>query len=671
MPLLQEETQLGWEQERRAPQTAEDIGLTSEQLEQIIAQAQVLPATPAPTYDSGMWTPDPDPALATATPSPIASATATLSSPTSISSASAALSTASDTSASSTDSSASSLSSTLSSTSASASPTSDKSTKPKDDSDSGFKVAYLAPIFVLIGLFLLFSIGGKIWGRTWRARKRDARRRERHAQRLATDDADDDDDDFDENEKSLSFDTDAQPTSFHVLMAGRTAPPVSRTRAGKYEAKVQSNPWWVVQMRRLVGREESDVGSYTAPPGNGGARERLRQMREERPRPTPGSGWWKSMTGSGAVGGVPRDTTAPAALWGAPPPAATPPCSLGYAGLGRPSGMGGQLRSRSKGSYKPVGDEPVSPSLTQLVAGAWRAVRGDDDLPIPDVEAAPTAPLHIAKRTQAQAHAQDSASPTKWKPVSSTPRASPGARTFSPTVLLSPGRMTTAAAFRDGIKPSWGTPTKMESALQREPTTLERKQTTLDLGRKQTVLQRAETTLERKRTAVQPSLDRAATTVSRDSTSASTKVSSADAGRNVLLARAQTMLHGPATPTRTSSKASRANHPQDLGDLVALYSESETDAESYITFSGASPPPPPMNRAAIASPPPRCTDELIFAQPPASLGATLAWVQTQEPPKRRGGVGAAQKPRSTPQQRREALDRVQSIVYRGYSNSDM
>lgn len=76
--------------------------------------------------------------------------------------------------------------STLTSTSTSSSSSPTSSTINDDNpSHSGFKLVYLIPLFVLMGLFLLFSVGGKIWGKVWHKKEKEIRRAEKRARRAA------------------------------------------------------------------------------------------------------------------------------------------------------------------------------------------------------------------------------------------------------------------------------------------------------------------------------------------------------------------------------------------------------------------------------------------------------------------------------------------------------
>lgn len=162
-------------------------------------------------------------------------------------------------------------------------------------STTPFKVAYLTPLFVLLGLFFVFSVGGWVWGRAWHSKEREIRRRSKHARRLARDqhkaelqriqagwaeqgwgspssrrtrgpekDATDSElDSEDDYEVSGPF----SALGRRLMGAGgRSVPPLSRPRAGRYEAGVQSNSWWRVRLARAFGPkgDENNRGAYTA-----------------------------------------------------------------------------------------------------------------------------------------------------------------------------------------------------------------------------------------------------------------------------------------------------------------------------------------------------------------------------------------------------------------------
>ncbi|KAE8258842.1 hypothetical protein A4X13_0g1406 [Tilletia indica] len=167
--------------------------------------------------------------------------------------------------------------------------------RTKDDTDEGpapFKIVYLTPLFVLVGLFLTFSVGGKIWGSAWRSKQREIRRRRKHRQNLEKDtehqalDPDssadgphaqvsDDEDHHDiipyrrrlrekRSEQHLVPD-DGNTGMLHAFGArmlgtkGTLIPPTTRDRAGnKYSMPVQSNAWWKVHMHRAMSKPELD-----------------------------------------------------------------------------------------------------------------------------------------------------------------------------------------------------------------------------------------------------------------------------------------------------------------------------------------------------------------------------------------------------------------------------
>ncbi|KAL9938897.1 hypothetical protein V8E36_002616 [Tilletia maclaganii] len=168
------------------------------------------------------------------------------------------------------------------------------STKATDDDGDGpvpFKIVYLTPLFVLIGLFLIFSVGGKLWGWAWRSKQREIRRRRKHHQSLHKDtehQALDPDRSADGPHACLSDDEDhvAAPVKrrlrerrseqnlvhdngntglLHAFGArvlgtkGALIPPTTRDRAGnKYSIPVQSNSWWKVHMHRAMSKTNLD-----------------------------------------------------------------------------------------------------------------------------------------------------------------------------------------------------------------------------------------------------------------------------------------------------------------------------------------------------------------------------------------------------------------------------
>ncbi|EPQ31349.1 uncharacterized protein PFL1_00684 [Pseudozyma flocculosa PF-1] len=257
-----------------------------------------------PEYDDGQWHADTPSAIATpAAPASIGSASMVR--PVAPTSASAAFSATPVPSSASIARSSMSASSSLPSPRSTDTPDAQKEQDGSDD-DSGFKVAYLTPVFVLIGVFLICSLGGRLWGKMWHARKREARRRDRHAQRLASDlgtesnhpgswdgrplSLHDKESALDDIGYDSDDDDEKYPGTFHVLSQrilgdkGRVVPPTTRSRTGKHEGKVQSNSWLAVQVRRMVSPEGSqlDVDRYTSvhqPLRQAASRDRLRQMR--------------------------------------------------------------------------------------------------------------------------------------------------------------------------------------------------------------------------------------------------------------------------------------------------------------------------------------------------------------------------------------------------------
>ncbi|KAK0565021.1 hypothetical protein OC844_001420 [Tilletia horrida] len=166
-----------------------------------------------------------------------------------------------------------------------------RSSKSGSDDGEGpapFKIVYLTPLFVLVGLFLIFSIGGKVWGSAWRSKQRELRRRRKHHQNLEKDtehqalDPDssadgphgrgqlsDDEDDVlprsrrlreRRSEQNLVHDNGSTGLlhAFGVRILGtkgQMIPPTTRDRAGnKYSIPVQSNAWWKVHMNRAMSK---------------------------------------------------------------------------------------------------------------------------------------------------------------------------------------------------------------------------------------------------------------------------------------------------------------------------------------------------------------------------------------------------------------------------------
>lgn len=320
-----------------------------------LASAQEDPSDepiPAVTYNNGMWTPAAATQVATPT-LPAFTATVALA-PTSAEDAVSATELSSQTalpsrsSASSRLSSASvsSMSSSLSSTD-SASSTSTSSASPSATSvqsekhsggGGGFKLVYLAPILVFVGLLLLFSVGGRMWGRIHHASRVEAARRakfdkrasrqakKREMQRIKTmwgydktpmlpaelppgehdlhykdpnsptkkskasgSGLEGADSSFGSDSDGGHGDDEKYPGTFKILSLAllgegtKPAPPITRGESErKYETELQSNSWLAVKIRRWIGKNETDAviddSRYTSGPcrSGTGAGRRLR-----------------------------------------------------------------------------------------------------------------------------------------------------------------------------------------------------------------------------------------------------------------------------------------------------------------------------------------------------------------------------------------------------------
>lgn len=190
--------------------------------------------------------------------------------------------------------------------------------KPHDDGYGGggfhFKVTWLIPVFVLLGLLLLLAVGGKIWGRVSFAKERAIKRQERRrleAQRQAdrsrddydsterwqikgwvehlspnaslemqreyADDMDEDEEEYEEKAKGeheahgvqlydgpVPYDDGSDAESEHDLRGplsalgshlagaknGRAPPPPARMETDRFGNMVTANSWWSVQWSR-------------------------------------------------------------------------------------------------------------------------------------------------------------------------------------------------------------------------------------------------------------------------------------------------------------------------------------------------------------------------------------------------------------------------------------
>lgn len=207
----------------------------------------------------------------------------------------------------------------------------------KDDGGIKFHIAYLTPLFVIIGLVLIFAVGGRIWGRISYAREQAQLRRDRYERRMARsqrraarsqaasssssaggwrsyEEVDDEEqartmiekedylgdrdelgsgDEFDEDEDEVRKGGPLSALSSHIAnRSARPLPPSSRARAGRYEAEVQSNSWFAVRWRRMT-ETWAAAGSdaYTAPPATSRGRSGDWQQGDSVPR-APMRGTW-------------------------------------------------------------------------------------------------------------------------------------------------------------------------------------------------------------------------------------------------------------------------------------------------------------------------------------------------------------------------------------------
>ncbi|GAC92931.1 hypothetical protein PHSY_000490 [Pseudozyma hubeiensis SY62] len=297
-------------------------------------------ALEALTYNNGMWTtpaaasiasPTPPALTATVPVAPMASLTDLDSESNTISASAVSTDAASLTSTTaarptsvtplpSSSSLTGTSSSSSSSTSATPSPT-DKAHSNAHSGSGGFQLIYLTPILVFVGLFLLFSVGGRMWGRYQHASRVEAARRaqydkrasrqakKREMQRIKTmwgydqtpilppelapgehdlhykdpsapsskksrsalsgqgeaDSSFGSDSESGASGKSSEID-DRYPGTFKILSlallgeGSKSGPPETRGEGGrKYETGVQSNGWIATKIRRWVGADEKDM----------------------------------------------------------------------------------------------------------------------------------------------------------------------------------------------------------------------------------------------------------------------------------------------------------------------------------------------------------------------------------------------------------------------------
>lgn len=236
----------------------------------------------------------------------------------------------------------SSLSSTDSASSTSTSSASPSATSVQSEKHSGggggFKLVYLAPILVFVGLLLLFSVGGRMWGRIHHASRVEAARRakfdkrasrqakKREMQRIKTmwgydktpmlpaelppgehdlhykdpnsptkkskasgSGLEGADSSFGSDSDGGHGDDEKYPGTFKILSLAllgegtKPAPPITRGESErKYETELQSNSWLAVKIRRWIGKNETDAviddSRYTSGPcrSGTGAGRRLR-----------------------------------------------------------------------------------------------------------------------------------------------------------------------------------------------------------------------------------------------------------------------------------------------------------------------------------------------------------------------------------------------------------
>ncbi|CCF48212.1 uncharacterized protein UHOR_05883 [Ustilago hordei] len=315
---------------------------------------------PAVTYNNGLWTPPASMSIATPTP-PGFTATILLA-PTSASEdlemskelpTSSLLSSRPSATLTSQHTSSHDSSSELSSTSSSTSSTSIPSALPNKTghgSNGGFKLIYLTPIFAFVGLLLIFSIGGRIWGihhasrleASKRARydaraSRQAKKREMQAittmwgydrTPVLPDELEPGQHDLhysdpskpkrqkgsklgDEGDSSFGSDSESgvgsrdkenerYPGTFKILSlallgeGSKPEPPQTRGEGGrKYETGVQNNSWFAVKIKRWVGVDPqqiqaADEGKYTVGPNKQGSRRLEHALSRERMRDNTG-----------------------------------------------------------------------------------------------------------------------------------------------------------------------------------------------------------------------------------------------------------------------------------------------------------------------------------------------------------------------------------------------
>lgn len=313
--------------------------------------------TPAVTYNNGLWTPPAATSIAALTP-PAFTATIVLASSsdsedaqTTSVPASSTLPSTTPTQTSSTKHTSSHASSSTLSPSSSTSSASPSSTalpnKAGGGGSGGFKLVYLTPIFVFVGLLLLFSVGGRIWGRIHHASRLEASKRARYDARASRqakkremqaiktmwgydrtpvlpDELEPGQHDIHYSDPSKtksgkgskvsgdgdsSFGSDSEsgvgekederyPGTFKILSlallgeGSKPEPPQTREGGRKYETGVQSNSWLAVKIKRWVGVDPQNTQEgdekYTVGPNKQGTRRLKHALSRERIRGSAG-----------------------------------------------------------------------------------------------------------------------------------------------------------------------------------------------------------------------------------------------------------------------------------------------------------------------------------------------------------------------------------------------
>jgi len=191
-------------------------------------------------------------------------------------------------------------SSTSSSASATASNTANLASNNNNGGGIHFKITYLIPLFVIVGLVLVFAVGGKIWGRIAYSKERALRRKTRQERQMIREqrkekkqraeiirqqweqngwgesmspdasfekqhlDGEASESEMDESEDELKGPLSAIGTHLAGVKKGRPLPPARRIEQGRYGAKVEANNWLGVQWRRNF-EQDDHRGNYSEP----------------------------------------------------------------------------------------------------------------------------------------------------------------------------------------------------------------------------------------------------------------------------------------------------------------------------------------------------------------------------------------------------------------------